>query len=100
MITITDVKKVAKLAKLHFSDEEIASFAIELTYIMDAINMLNELDCSDVEPLTSTCDMSARMRKDEVKDGNIADQILANVPSMNGDLAKEIKCFVVPKMVE
>lgn len=100
MINVQDVRKVAKLAKLHFTDEKIVSLADELTCIMNTIDSLNELDCTNIEPMTSTCDMVARMRKDEVSDGDIVEQILFNVPNTNQNLAQEIKCFVVPKMVE
>ena len=100
MITPTEVAKIAKLAKLHFSQDEITNFAKELTNIMDMIDVLNEVDCSNIEPLTSVCDMSQRMRKDEVTDNDISDELFSNLPEAKVKLAKEIKCFIVPKVVE
>ena len=44
--------------------------------------------------------MYQRTREDEVTAGDIADQLFANVPAKNAEFAKEVKCFIVPKMVE
>ena len=100
MITPTEVTKIAKLAKLHFSQDEITNFARELTNIMDMIDALNELDCSSVTPLTSIEDIGQRLRKDVVTTIDISDELFANVPNDSANFAKEIKCFIVPKMIE
>lgn len=100
MITIEAVAKIAKLAKLHFSAEETDHFAQELNCIMDMINKLNELDCSNVEPLTSVVNMNSRMRQDIAEKTDISDKIFTNVPETNANFAKEIKYFIVPKTVE
>jgi len=44
--------------------------------------------------------MNQRTRKDEVNIGNISEQLFAGVPQKSAELAKEVKCFIVPKMVE
>jgi hypothetical protein len=44
--------------------------------------------------------MYQRTRIDEVKVGNISEQLFVNLSQQNSDLAKEVKCFIVPKMVE
>jgi aspartyl-tRNA(Asn)/glutamyl-tRNA(Gln) amidotransferase subunit C len=44
--------------------------------------------------------MYQRTREDEVNVGNISNQLFANVPAKNAEFAKEVKCFIVPKMVE
>lgn len=100
MITNDEVKKIARLAKLKFSDLEISNLATQLTNIMNMIDDLNEVDCENVEPLTSVCDMNLIMRKDEVSVGNISDELFSNVPGKSAEFAKEIKCFIVPKVVE
>ncbi len=44
--------------------------------------------------MTSVTPMAMKMREDEVNDGNIADDILANAPE------REDHFFIVPKVVE
>ncbi|MDR0329556.1 MAG: Asp-tRNA(Asn)/Glu-tRNA(Gln) amidotransferase subunit GatC [Rickettsia sp.] len=100
MITNEEVQKIAKLAMFNFTQKEISSFAHQLTEMMNMIDILNDVDCSNVEPLTSVCDMHQRMRKDQVLYGDISDELFANVPNDKAELAKEVKCFVVPKVVE
>ncbi|WPY00914.1 Aspartyl/glutamyl-tRNA(Asn/Gln) amidotransferase subunit C [Candidatus Trichorickettsia mobilis] len=100
MITPNDVTKIAKLAKLHFTTDEITNFAKELTEIMEMIDTLNEVDCSNITPLTSACDITPRMRQDVVTSASIADELFANVPDNNANFAKEIKCYIVPKILE
>lgn len=100
MITIDAVNKIAKLARLRFDDTQIVNFSTQLTNIMDMINQLSEVDCSNVEPLTSVCNMAQRLRKDEVTEQDISDQLFSNVSGSSAELSKEIKCFIVPKVIE
>ena len=46
-----DVKKVATLAHLEISEEEIAMYSPQLAGIVEYIEQLNELDTDDVEPM-------------------------------------------------
>jgi aspartyl-tRNA(Asn)/glutamyl-tRNA(Gln) amidotransferase subunit C len=62
--------------------------------IFDFIEKLNELDTSNVEPLTSVAETTLKLRADEVKSENIREQVLKNSPSENEDF------FVVPRVVE
>ena len=100
MITEKELEKLQKLAKLSFSKDELSSFSKKLNSVVVMINSLTEVNCQNIEPLRSVCDMSQRTREDEVKVGDISDQLFANVPQKNAELTKEVKCFIVPKMVE
>ncbi|WP_425364639.1 Asp-tRNA(Asn)/Glu-tRNA(Gln) amidotransferase subunit GatC [Candidatus Tisiphia endosymbiont of Mystacides longicornis] len=100
MITNEEVQRIAKLARFDFSKEEINSFSQQLTEIMNMINILNDVDCSNVQQLTSVCGMNQRMRKDQVLYGDLSDELFANLPNDKAELAREVKCFVVPKVVE
>ena len=62
--------------------------------IFDFIEKLNELDTDNVEPLTSVAETTLKLRVDEVKSGNIKEQVLKNSPDENEDF------FVVPRVVE
>jgi aspartyl-tRNA(Asn)/glutamyl-tRNA(Gln) amidotransferase subunit C len=100
MITEKELKKLQKLAKLSFSQEELSSFSTKLNSVVAMIDSLAEVNCENVEPLRSVSDMYQRTREDEVNVSNISDQLFANVPAKNVEFAKEVKCFIVPKMVE
>ena len=51
-VTIKDVEHIAALARLEFSPEEKEKFTHQLNDILQYIEKLNELDTSNVEPLS------------------------------------------------
>lgn len=100
MITETDFKKLQKLAKLSFSEEETPLIMDKLNKIILMMDEVSKVDCEGVVPLKSVCDMEQPMRPDTVTSGDISDQLFLNIPAKGAGFAKEIKCFVVPKVVE
>lgn len=100
MIEKSVVKKLANLAKLTYSDEKLTQFAHDLSSIHDMINQVIDLDCDDVEPLSSVCDMQLRTREDIVVVNNDRNQILSNAGDLNGYSVNDVKCYIVPKVVE
>lgn len=45
-----DVRKIAKLAHLKITDEEVALFAPQMASIVGYVEQLNELDTENIEP--------------------------------------------------
>jgi aspartyl-tRNA(Asn)/glutamyl-tRNA(Gln) amidotransferase subunit C len=88
------VRRVARLARLKVQDEDVPRLAGELNSILGFTEQLNEVDVSNVEPLTSVVSMKMKMRVDEVTDGHFPEKIVANAP------AQEDSFFMVPKVVE
>ena len=88
------VRRIAQLARLRVDEERLAPLAQELNNILGWIEQLNEVDTDAVAPMTSVVEMTLPRRRDDVTDGDMADQILANAPETDGGF------FVVPKVVE
>ncbi len=88
------VKHISKLARISLDDEKIDSLSKDLSSIIKFIEKLNELKTDKTKPLTSIINSSLKLRKDEIKDGKIRDQILKNSPEKNDEF------FVVPKVIE
>ncbi len=93
-VDIDTVRRVAHLARVAVADAEVEHLRGELNAILAFVERLEEVDVTDVEPMTSVTPMAMKMRTDEVTDGGIADQVIANAP------AREDHFFVVPKVVE
>ncbi len=88
------VQKVAKLARIAITEEEADKMVGELGGILQWVEQLGEVDTDNVEPLANVANIELRLRADEVSDGGIQQDVLANAPeSMEG-------FFVVPKVVE
>ena len=100
MISDIELKKLQRLSRLSFSGEEAKEFSTKLESVLSMINQIHEVECQDIEPLRSVCEMSQRLREDKVNEANLSDDLFKNVPGNSVDLAREIKCFIVPKVVE
>lgn len=89
-----EVRRVAELARLEFSDEEEARMADEMSRILDYVDKLEELDTSGVPPMSHVLDVTNVYRADEVERRIDQEQALEPAPeSENG-------YFVVPKVVD
>ena len=100
MISNEELKKLQRLAKLDFSDSELEDFSHKLASVVGMIDKLQEVDCKGVEPLRSVCDMHQRMREDKIETSDLSEDLFKNVPEKGSEIAKEVKCFVVPKVIE
>ncbi|MCC8418358.1 MAG: Asp-tRNA(Asn)/Glu-tRNA(Gln) amidotransferase subunit GatC [Rickettsia endosymbiont of Glossina mortisans submortisans] len=100
MITKEEAQKIAKLARLKFEEDTVEKFSAQLSTIMNMIDILNEIDCKDIEPLTSVSNMNARMREDVVTSSDLSNNLFDNVSGNSAQLAKEVKYFITPKVVE
>jgi len=87
-------RRVAHLARVRVSGDQLAPLARELSQILAFAEQLAAVDVTGVEPMTSVTPMRLKMRDDVVSDGNRRDDILANAP-----LTRE-GFFAVPKVVE
>lgn len=94
MLSSEEVQKVAKLARLKLSDEELQQIAEKLGDIVEYVAVLDELDVSDVEPLAHVADLSNAFREDEVRPGLAREAALSNAPKTDG------KYFLVPQIIE
>ena len=97
-LTEKDVRYVADLANLSFSDEEVRKFARDLDGILEHMDKLNELDTANVLPmaqvLTDDQTADATLRDDVVIPCSTAAQILKQAPD------PEPPFFRVPKVIE
>ena len=91
---IETVSKVARLARMKVSEDDLKRYGPQLTNILSFVEQLGEVDTDNVAPLASPVDIALRLREDAVTDGGIQEDVLANAPEkMEG-------FFVVPKVVE
>lgn len=88
------VRRIARLARIRISDNEVPKLEGELNHILGWIEMLEEVETDNVEPMTSVVDTSMRLRRDEVTDGGCSEQVTGNAP------ASDENFFLVPKVVE
>ena len=93
-IDLKTIKHISKLSRISVDDEKAKKLAGDMNTIFDFIEKLKELDTDNIEPLTSVAETTLKLRVDEVKSGNIREDVLKNSPDENEDF------FVVPRVVE
>jgi aspartyl-tRNA(Asn)/glutamyl-tRNA(Gln) amidotransferase subunit C len=88
------VRRIAHLARIAVSEDEVPHLQGELNAMLAFVEQLSEVNVEGVEPMTSVTPMQMKKRQDVVNDGKIADDIVKNAP------ATENHFFLVPKVVE
>jgi aspartyl-tRNA(Asn)/glutamyl-tRNA(Gln) amidotransferase subunit C len=98
-ITREDVLRVAELAHLELTQEEMDSYGGQLDEILSYIGKLNELQTENVEPMAQVlyeaADQEApAMREDVLRPADVAEAILKQAPEA------EKPYFRVPRVIE
>lgn len=88
-----EVAKVASLARLALSEEELGRMTGELSKIVGLVSQLAELDTSAVEPLAHPLDSQNVFRADEPKPSLSTAAALQSAPRHDGE------CFLVPAVL-
>ena len=91
IISDETIEYVGILAKLELSDEEKEKAKSDMGKMLDYIDKLNELDTSEVEPMSHVFPVNNVFREDVVVNGNDRENILKNAPEQNEE------AFIVPK---
>ncbi len=88
-ITKEDVLKLARLAKLQLTDEEIEQFSKEFTEILNYVQQLQSVKTDDLEPTYQVTGLKNVTRKDVVKDYGVSRaELLKNVPQTEDGFIK------------
>ncbi len=93
-ISKEEVEKLAHLARLEFSAQEIEDMQNDMDKILGFVDKISELDLEGVEPLIYMSDERNVLRKDEVEQVISKDEALKNAPDKDTDY------FRVPKVLK
>jgi len=92
-IDAEQVRHVGLLARLRFSEQEIARFSEQLSAILQYVEKLNELDTTGVEPMAHALPITDVFRADEVGESLPPESVLSNAPDSDG------RFFLVPRIL-
>ena len=93
-ISLDEVRRIAALARLTLSEEEIPALAGDLGSILKYIKSLESLDTSNISPTTHAVLLETLYREDAVTASLPVEAALQNAPERLGD------GFGVPKIIE
>jgi len=93
-IDVTEVRRIAHLARLRLDEQELAGYADTLSRILGLIEQMNEVDTTGVNPMAHPLDMELRLRADAVTETDQRDKFQEIAP------ATEAGLYLVPRVIE
>ena len=94
MITKEEIIKIAKLSKLHVSENDLESYSEQISKILDYMSQLNEVDTENIDEFSNKLfDNNQELREDVVEPSLDRDRVLKNSPDSDGVYVK------VPKVI-
>ena len=88
------VTTISYLSRLKIDDQKEEKIINDLGNIIEFVDQLNEVDTTEITPLTNPLEKKAKTRKDIVTAKNLKKELLEVAPSANEDY------FLVPRVVE
>ncbi len=93
-VTPADVAQVAQLARLRIPDDALNDVTERFGRILDMVAELQEVDTSNVEPMSNPHDMTQRLRTDAVTEDNQREALQSTAPAIEGGY------FLVPRVID
>lgn len=90
----SEVKKIAHLARLQLTDNEVGPTAESLSRILGLIEQMNAVDTTGVSPMAHPLDMHLRLRDDAPTEPDQRDEFQKLAPAVEAGL------YLVPKVIE
>ena len=87
------VEKIAYLARLRLSDQELTEMTSQLGRIVDFVDQLSQLNTEGVEPLVHAIELQNVMSEDIIRPSLDRKEALSNAPQQDGE------CFRVPAVL-
>ena len=88
------VRKVADLARLKVSEDELDSLVTDLSAMIGYVQVLNEVDTTDVAPMVHAVELHNVLRTDSVVESLPRSEALSNAPRSDGSY------FLVPAIID
>jgi aspartyl-tRNA(Asn)/glutamyl-tRNA(Gln) amidotransferase subunit C len=102
-LNITDIKRIAHLARLEISEQEANQTLTKLTGILGLIEQMQAVNTTGITPMSHSQDVVQRLREDIVTKTNQREEFQANAPILgNGSTEKAVDSglYLVPKVIE
>lgn len=93
-LTDQDVRRIAHLARIHMTDEELPLYRGQLDSILHLIEKMQAVDTSGVEPMTQAREVHLHPRPDVVTETDRHEVFQAQAPQVEAGL------YLVPKVIE
>lgn len=93
-LNISDIKRIAHLARIEINEQEAATTLTKLSGILDLIEQMQAVDTTGITPMSHSQDVAQRLREDVVSQTNQREAFQKNAPLTDGGL------YLVPQVIE
>ncbi|SCW99747.1 aspartyl/glutamyl-tRNA(Asn/Gln) amidotransferase subunit C [Nitrosomonas eutropha] len=93
-LSLSDIKRVAKLACIEISETDAQQSLIQLSGIFSLIEQMQAVDTQGIKPMSHSQDMTQRLREDIVTESDQHIQFQSIAPQV------EDGYYLVPKVIE
>jgi aspartyl-tRNA(Asn)/glutamyl-tRNA(Gln) amidotransferase subunit C len=93
-LTLDDVTRVARLARIAVTPAETAATRAQLAGIFEFIEGMQAVDVSGIEPMAHARDVTQRLRADVITESSQRDAFQAVAPRVEAGL------YLVPRVIE
>jgi aspartyl-tRNA(Asn)/glutamyl-tRNA(Gln) amidotransferase subunit C len=93
-LSLADVEKVARLARLAMNDQELLAAQAQLNNIFGLIAEMQAVDTKGIAPMSHAQDVAQRLREDKVTEPNQREAFQAIAPQVENGL------YLVPQVIE
>ena len=93
-LSYEQVRHIAWLARLGLSEEEVEKFSLQLSNILENVEILQQVDTANVPPATHSIPLQNVFRKDDIAESYSQSEVLSNAPK------QAEKCFKVQAILE
>src|SRR5512133_2776299 len=90
-LTREDILKLARLARLTVTEEEIEKYRAELNEILKYVEQLQSVDVSGLKPTTQVTGLTNVMREDEIIDYSVNNEDLLRLAPKSQDGQIKVK---------
>lgn len=88
MIDKKTIEHIAKLARLHVTEEEAQEYSAQLAKALEHFEQISKVPTAGVEPLVTPTEIEAYWREDVAVQEHSAEEMTANAPERAGNLFK------------
>jgi aspartyl-tRNA(Asn)/glutamyl-tRNA(Gln) amidotransferase subunit C len=93
-LSLDDVRRIAQLARIAITEDEVADVQAKLGSIFGLIDELQAIDTEGVEPMAHAEDVRLPMREDRVTEQDLHEIYQQSAPAVEAGL------YLVPKVIE
>ena len=93
-ILLTEVYRIADLARIEIQTDEAEAVLEQLSNIFNLIEQMQAVDTTNVEPMSHAQDMKLRLRQDAITEADQRELFQSIAPQVEAGL------YLVPKVIE